>query len=74
MDSDAIYFTLVITLFIIVFFALATSFILFIDSKQCASRATASNVEYQYDFWTSCVVKVNNQWIPYDRWWLDDNR
>lgn len=40
----------------------------YIDRPICLRTAQAIELEARWGFWASCLVKVNDRWIPYSRW------
>lgn len=41
-------------------------------SFECEQRLRMSGHECTWDFFAGCQVKVNGQWVPYDKWRVMD--
>jgi hypothetical protein len=44
------------------------------SSKSCTDTGEKIGLESDYGLWTGCMVKVQNEWIPLDKWRVIDDR
>ncbi len=39
--------------------------IYYLEKYACQNKAEQMKVEYQYGFWTDCMIKYKGQWVPF---------
>lgn len=38
------------------------------DRRHCGTVGTAARLPARWTFWAGCFIKVDDQWVPLDRW------
>jgi hypothetical protein len=38
------------------------------SARSCEKIADKASLESEYSIWTDCMVKVEGEWIPLDKW------
>ena len=73
-DMDDIFIIFLIIMIVVLFVGSLIFFLNIMLEKECKMQSDIMGVEWKYNFWIDCMIKVDDKWINMDNYIINEEK